>query len=84
MPDDPAATSWSATGAVIAAARTRPATRDDIRSETPFALVMDALSTVIGAGPQSWNDQPERCRNDVLAAFTAAHRLLLVDGPTRR
>ena len=77
MPDDPAATSWSAQGAVIAAAGTKATTRDKPPSETPFAVAMNALSTVIGVGPQSWNDRPERCQNDVLAAFTAAHLRLL-------
>ncbi len=83
MPDDPAATSWSATGAIIAAAQGQPATRDEPRAETPFALAMNALSTVVGAGPQSWNDHPERRQNDVLDAFTAARRLLLADEPAR-
>ena len=83
MPDDPAASSWSATGAIIAAARTWPATTEQTLGETPFALAMNALATAVDAGPQSWNDHPERCQNDVLDAFTAARRILLADEPAR-
>jgi hypothetical protein len=84
MPDDPAATTWSATGAVIAAVRIRPqATKGETLRETPFVLAMDALATTVDAGPQSWNDRPERCQDDVLEAFRAAHRLLLTDEPDR-
>jgi hypothetical protein len=83
MPDDPKASSWSATGAIIAAARIRPTTTDQTRGETPFALAMNALATAVDAGPQSWNDHPARCQNDVLDAFTAARRILLTDQPAR-
>jgi len=84
MPDDPAASSWSATGAVIAAARIRPpATKGETLGETSFGLAMDALATTVGAGLQSWNDRPERHQNDVLEAFRAARRLLLTDRPAR-
>ncbi len=42
---------------------------------------MSALSIVVGAGPQSWNDEPERAENEVLAALTAALKLLLANKP---
>jgi hypothetical protein len=84
VPNDPAAASWSTTGAIIAAARTnRAATREAV-AQAPFALAMSALSTVVGAGPQSWNDEPERSQNDVLAALAAAPKLLLGDEPPGR
>jgi len=41
---------------------------------------MSALSTVVGAGPQSWNDEFERSHDDVLAALAAALKLLLGKG----
>ena len=77
LPDDPAAISWSAAGAIIAAARTNPAALHETLTRAPFGLAMNALSTVVDAGPQSWNDDPERGRDDVLVALAAALELLL-------
>ncbi len=80
VPNDPAATSWSATGAIIAAARPNPAAAREALARAPFAVAMSALSTVVGAGPQSWNDEFERSHDDVLAALAAALKLLLGKG----
>lgn len=77
MPNDPAATSWSATGAIIAAARAHPATAPEASGQPPFAVAMNALATVLDAGPQSWNDEPGRAQKDVLEALTAALNLLI-------
>lgn len=77
MPDDPAATSWSTTGAVIAAARPKPAAaHKEAPTQTPFALAMSAVSTAVSAGPQSWNDHPEPSHDEVLAALTTALKLV--------
>jgi hypothetical protein len=70
LPSDPAAASWSAAGAVMAAARRKGA------PPAPFARAMAALSQAVGAGPQGWNDQPERTAAEVVAALERAARLL--------
>jgi hypothetical protein len=72
MPNDAAATSWSATGAIIAAAQTDLGARRERLIETPYALAMYALTTVVEAGPQIWNDDPRRTQGEVVSALTAA------------
>ena len=81
LPDDPAATSWSASGAIIAAVCTDPTIGAEALRQAPFALAMNALSTVVDAGPQSWNDKPDRAQSEVVAALTAALQHLLVSFP---
>ncbi len=84
VPNDPAATSWSATGAIIAAARTNPTAAREALAQAPFAVAMSALATVVGAGPQSWNDESDRAQSEVVAALTAALKRLLANNPPGR
>jgi hypothetical protein len=74
LPSDPAATCWSAVGAIIGAADAAVAS-DDSRRER-FALAMHAFSSVVDAGPQTWNDRPDRSAPEVVGALTDALRLL--------
>jgi hypothetical protein len=60
----------------MAAARRNVAAKGDV-DPAVLALAMAALSTVVGAGPQSWNDRPERTAEDVAAALTDAVALLV-------
>ncbi len=76
LPSDPAANSWSAAGAVMAAAHLHAAEEDDDTDPQAFALAMSALSSVVNAGPQSWNDRPERTTDEVITALTEAIDLL--------
>ncbi len=45
-------------------------------ASTSFAQAMDALSEAVGAGPQGWNDRPERTADDVVDALGEAIRML--------
>jgi hypothetical protein len=72
MPNDPSATSWSAAGAIMAAARSSRAPAPETPAQSSFTLAMSALVRVVDAGPQSWNDDLGRSQNDVLAALAAA------------
>lgn len=82
MPNDPSATSWSAAGAIMAAARSSRAAAPETPTQSSFTLAMSALVRVVDTGPQSWNDDLGRSQNDVLAALAAA--LHIVRGPTQR
>jgi precorrin-3B methylase len=75
LPSDPAAASWSAAGAVMAAAQRNVAANSDA-DPAVFALAMAAFSMVVGAGPQSWNDRPECTADDVASALADAIELL--------
>lgn len=52
------------------------AARREGAASTPFTRAMEALSEAVGAGPQGWNDDPERTAEEVVAALERAIRLL--------
>jgi len=60
----------------MAAARRQAAEEDDNTDHQAFALAMSALSSVVNAGPQTWNDSPERTIDEVLTALTEAIALV--------
>jgi hypothetical protein len=60
----------------MAAAHRHAAKHGDKTDPQAFAHAMSALSNVVDAGPQSWNDHPERTIDQVRKAFTDAIRYL--------
>jgi hypothetical protein len=71
------ATHWSAIGALVAVWASRREAAENLEREMAgFQRANLALLDVIGTAPRDWNDQPERARDDVLAAFARARESL--------
>ena len=60
----------------MAAARRHAAEEGDATESEAFAVAMGTLSSVVDAGPQSWNDDPERTIDQVITALTASIELV--------
>jgi hypothetical protein len=60
----------------MAAARRHAAEEGDDTESEAFAVAMGTLSSVVDAGPQSCNDDPERTIDQVITALTASIELV--------
>jgi hypothetical protein len=71
------ATQWSAIGALVGVWASRREAAENLQLEMAgFQRANLALLDTMGKAPRDWNDEPERAKDEVLAAFERARATL--------